>query len=519
MERKKQLEIKDLTVSFPQKGKLQKVIEHLSFEILEGEILGIVGESGSGKSMTALSVMGLLPGDAVVEGGRILYSGEDILTMKEGKRRALKGTEMAMIFQEPVTSLNPVMKIGVQVGEMLWLHSTKKREEIKEEVISILARVGLKKPEELYGKYPYQLSGGMCQRVMIAMAMIARPRLLIADEPTTALDVTIQMQILELIKNLNEEYKISVILISHDLGVIKKLCSRALVLAEGKLMEENSVHNLFYHPKEAYTQKLLNAVPRREKRKQEVIKSTEILLKVEELDVFYRERKGGLFQKNIRKQVVKDISFTLRKGEILGIVGESGCGKSTLAKAITGLIKDTSGRILSYTKGTQMVFQNPYASLNPARKVEWILREPLKMKGGFSGEEQRERIREILSDVGLKEAHLGRYVSQLSGGQRQRVSIACALILKPQIIILDEPVSALDVTVQDQILKLLLSLREKYKLSYLFISHDLNVIYQMCDRVGVMYQGRIVEMAEIRELYAAPGHDYTKKLLTSIPEY
>lgn len=527
-EEKYLLKVENLTVGFEKKGDFQPVIQSLSFELKKGEILGIVGESGSGKSMTALSIMGLLPKEAKLKQGRILYHNQDLISMDQEERRKQKGKEISMIFQEPMTSLNPVLAIGRQVKEMLWLHSDKTQPELYEETISILKETGLNEPEKLYHKYPHELSGGMRQRVMIAMAMICRPNLMIADEPTTALDVTIQKRILELIKKFSREFGTTVILISHDLGVIKSICSRALVMKDGTMAEMGTVHNLFYHPQNAYTQKLLKAVPRKEKtgkllkehrQRQKELETAECIMWVKGLSAWYPQSGKGFFSRKERKQILKDISFELHKGEILGIVGESGSGKTTLAKVLTGLVKDREGRVWFQDAAPDMVFQDPYGSLNPARTVEWILEEPLKIQGGLKKEERQQRVKKILEEVGLKEKHKNRYISQLSGGQRQRVSIACAFIRNPKIVILDEPVSALDVTVQAQILKLLLELREKYDLSYLFISHDLNVIYQMCDRVGVMYHGELVELAGGMELYKNPVHPYTRRLLSAIPEF
>lgn len=581
------LEVKDLTIGFIQKQhknkkreeerekkkkkeekeKINLVVEHLSFTVKKGEILGIVGESGSGKSMTALAIMGLLSKEAIVFGGELLFdiskkSGlsehqeqkniqnqkiegkegkqenkqdslvsqknpmQDILCMSEKQQRFLKGEEIAMIFQEPMTSLNPVITIGKQIEEMVWLHRKTTKEEVYKQTIDIMKEVGLKDTEQLYQKYPHQLSGGMRQRVMIAMAMILKPKLLIADEPTTALDVTIQAQILTLLQKLNQEYGVSVILISHDLGIIKSVCNRAIVLYDGKIVEMDYVHQLFYHPKGDYTKKLLEAVPRREKtnqflesriQNQEKLEKAEVILSVKHWNSFYREYTNGFLRQGKKHFVLQDVSFELRQGEILGIVGESGSGKSTLAKSLVGLIKDTQGELFIKKKKPRMVFQDPYSSLNPAKTVEWILEEPMKIQGGFTKEERQKRVKEIIQQVGLKEKYLTRSIAQLSGGQRQRISIACALVLNPEILILDEPVSALDVTVQAQILKLLLELREKYDLSYIFISHDLNVIYQMCDRVAVLYQGKIIEQATGKELYEKPQHEYTKKLLKAIP--
>lgn len=519
--KKKLLEIKNLKIGFPTKKESHIVVDDLSFSLMEGEVLGIVGESGSGKTMTALAIMGLLSSEAVIEQGRIEYGGKNLLSASQKELRNLKGKEISMIFQEPMTSLNPVMEIGKQVEEMLLLHQEQmSRQEMRKRTLQMLTEVGLKDVENLYKKYPHELSGGMRQRVMIAMAMICRPKLMIADEPTTALDVTVQMQILKLIRTLNREYGTAVLLISHDLGVIKSICTRTLVMSQGRLVEEGNVEDLFYHPKEDYTKKLLAAVPGR-RNVQDIQKERKFgdeVLTVKNLDSFYPENSKKIFSKRKQKQVLKQVSLGLRQGEILGIVGESGCGKSTLAKTIVGLIKDYHGEIILHGQRPQMVFQDPYGSLNPAKTVQWILEEPLKIQGKLGKTQRKELVAEILTEVGLKEKHGKRKISQLSGGQRQRVSIACALISKEKVVVLDEPVSSLDVTVQAQILELLLKLRDQYGLSYLFISHDMNVIYQMCDRICVMYQGEIIESASREDIFLHPKKEYTKLLLESVPK-
>lgn len=569
VDHKKLLEVKNLEIGFPNKKNKNVVVNGISFNVYEGEILGIVGESGSGKSMTALSIIDLLSKEAKVLGGSIHFCGTNLLELNSQRLRELKGNEISMIFQEPMTSLNPLMEIGEQVEEMLTLHSSLKKQERRERVLRMLEEVGLKNVEDLYDKYPHQLSGGMRQRVMIAMAMICKPKLLIADEPTTALDVTVQAQILELIKELNQEFGTTVIFISHDLGVIKGICNRAIVMSEGIIVESNDIDKIFDAPQEEYTKKLIEAVPsinkslkkrnfnkNNEKNEENNKENTEKniqqtkysqsdkdkdetsiglgieklqnesnienknnrnILEVSHLNVYY-EGKRKFMGKSLRNQVVKDISFTLKKGEILGIVGESGCGKSTLSKAIVGLNKDIEGTIKRQEKRPQMVFQDPYNSLNPARKIGWILEEPLRIQGGYTKEERKQKVYEVLQKVGLNKEYANRYVRELSGGQRQRVSIASAIITNTKLVILDEPVSALDVTIQAQILDLLLHLRDEYDLSYIFISHDLNVIYEMCDRVLVMYQGAIIEEACIEELYTNPKEEYTKVLLKAIPQ-
>lgn len=525
------LEVNNLHFGIHTKHKNKStIVEGISFAIEPGEIIGIVGESGSGKTLTALSIIGLLPKQVKVFGGSILFEGNNLLGLNEKQLRNQKGNNISMIFQEPMTSLNPLIKVGGQVDEMLFNHSSLNKEEIRKKTLSMFEEVGLHDVEDVYEKYPHQLSGGMRQRVMIAMAMICNPKLMIADEPTTALDVTVQAQILELIKRLNKEYGTSVILISHDLGVVQSICNRALVMHEGKIVEEGFVKDLFLHPKKEYTKDLLKAVPSILHRRpvennnnilhEEEIKldqENDIILKIDNLNVFYDEKQNKLFGKTIKKPVLHDISLEVHRGEIFGIVGESGSGKSTLAKVISGIHKDMKGNIILKGSKPQMVFQDSYGSLNPAKKVGWILEEPLKIKGGYSKKQRLEAVYEILEQVGLQKEHVHRYLNELSGGQRQRVNIANSLMLKSEFVILDEPVSALDVTVQAQILDLLIELRGKYNLTFLFISHDLNVIGQICDRVCVMHEGRIVESALVEELYRNPTNEYSKMLIKSIP--
>jgi peptide/nickel transport system ATP-binding protein len=533
------LKVENLTIGFWQKEQLNHVVDHISFSLNEGEILGIVGESGSGKTMTALAIMGLLPKSAQIDEGRIRFMDQEIIGASDRTLRELKGSCMAMIFQEPMTSFNPLLTIGLQVEEMLRLHEKCSQKEYKDRTFAALKEAGLEEAEAVYYKYPHQLSGGMRQRAMIAMAMIAGPKLLIADEPTTALDVTIQDKILKLLKLINQTHGTSIILVSHDLAVIKSICSRALVMKDGRIVEAGNSKELFKTPQTEYTKALVAAAPIAWMKQQGIVKDewgkdasnsvNDKILRVEGLSVFYQERTVGFFKGKHKKQVVKNASFFIRRGEALGIVGESGCGKTTLAKAIAGLIKDTEGTVtISALSGQgsrpissqlQMVFQDPYGSLNPVKKIGWILEEPLRIQGELSREKRREKVLEVTEQVGLEEIHLGRYLSQLSGGQRQRVAIALALILNPELIILDEPVSSLDVTVQAQILELLKDLQQRYQLTYLFISHDLNVIYQVCDRVCVMYQGEIVETRNTKDLFFDPQHDYSKVLLeASLPE-
>lgn len=519
---KELLQVEKLSIAFPQQDGKRTVVDEVSFSVGEGEMVGIVGESGSGKSMTSLAIMQLLSKEAIVESGSIWFAGNNVFDRKASELSQIRGEEMAMVFQEPMTSLNPVKTIGFQLAEVYELHRKGQKVPI-DEILFMLGEVGLKNGEELLKCYPHQLSGGMRQRVMIAMAMLLKPKLLIADEPTTALDVTVQAQILELLKKMNEEFGTAILLISHDLGIIKKYCSRAIVMCEGKIVEEDTVHNLFYHPKEEYTKKLLEAVPNRNVHNQFCKKQEKVtmqttpsnILQVENLSVSYANKRGLLGKKE-KKEIVKHASLEVKKGEIVGIVGESGSGKTTLSKAIVGLADYAEGSIMGTEKKPSMVFQDPYSSLNPSRKVGWIVEEPLRIQGGLSKKERQQKVEEMLEQVGLSSEYKDRYIWQLSGGQRQRVSIATALITNVKLVVLDEPVSALDVTIQAQILKLLLELRERYDLSYLFISHDLNIVYQLCDRVYIMNKGELIEQGTTEEIFTAPKTEYTKKLLSSI---
>ncbi|ABX40821.1 ABC transporter ATP-binding protein [Lachnoclostridium phytofermentans] len=513
--------VQDLSISFGEKKK-KEVVHNITFSINKGEILGVVGESGSGKSVTAHSVLRLLAEGGKISNGSIWFDGVDLTKLPEEEMVKIRGDEISMVFQEPMTSLNPVLTVGVQIEEMLLLHTKKSSEERKASVYEMMDEVGLQNPESLYSKYPHQLSGGMRQRIMIAMAMICKPRLLIADEPTTALDVTIQAKILELLKELNRKHGTTILFISHDLTVVRNLCDRLLVMYDGRIVESGISGELFQNPKEEYTKKLLAAA--------EIVHDSSLamdskdssvtnrILEVKDLKVYYTENAKKLFQKKQRKEVVKGISLEVMQGESVGIVGESGCGKSTLAKAITNLVNDMEGRIILREEKPQMVFQDPYGSLNPCKRIGWLLEEPLKLQKVLSKQEREQRVEEILQKVNLPIEYKNRYPRDLSGGQRQRVAIARAMILHPKFVVLDEPVSALDVTVQAQVLTLLKNLKQEFQLSYLFISHDMGVIHSMCDRVCVMYQGEIVESGKTEEVFQNPTHEYTKKLLSSVPK-
>lgn len=525
------LRVEGLTVAFRRAGGGEKtVVNDISFSLKEGEVLGIAGESGSGKSMTALAVMGLLPEGArrgfrelSFDGKRLCAEQKREKKQEEKLRQELSGKEIAMIFQEPLTSLNPVLTIKKQMEEPLLLHRTLSATEREEEVLSALSRAELKHPEKLLDDYPHHLSGGMRQRVMIAMAMINRPRLLIADEPTTALDAVTEREIVGLIGRLAKENHTAVIFISHDLGILRELCDRVMIMKDGRIVESGSAARIFEAPEKEYTKQLMQAAGRAFRTVDApggaadnavALSGGEPVLLAENVSVVYR-KSGGLFRKPVEKQAVAGVSFSVSAGEIFGIVGESGCGKSTLLKAVSGLLPGYGGSIRRREGeiGVQMVFQDPYTSLNPAKRVGWILEEPLRLNTRLDREERRERVRGILKETELPDDVITRYVSELSGGQRQRVAIAAALISRPELVLLDEPVSALDVTVQAQILELLLRLQREHGLTYVFVSHDMSVVQRICDRVMVMKDGRVVECGRTGELFRAPREEYTKKLL------
>lgn len=509
------VEIKNLTIGFDEPGGFQKAVDNLSFDIYDGEILGVVGESGSGKSMSALALMGLLKKEAVIPSGQLLFNNTDLLTLNKEELRQIQGREIAMIFQEPMTSLNPVMTIGKQVGESLKLHTDLPDAEIYERVKESLTAVGLPGAEELCGKYPHELSGGMRQRVMIAMAMINSPRLLIADEPTTALDVIVQSQILKLLKNIHREKKTTILFISHDLRVIRELCDRVIVMRHGFLVEQGLTKDVLENPVHEYTKKLVASILEAVGEETE----GEVILRLNHLDVYYDIRSKAIWKGKTKKHVIQDVSLDVCDGEIFGIVGESGCGKSTLCKAILGLNENYTGEI--YLKPgihPQMVFQDPYSSLNPARKIEWILEEPLKIRGIRDRAKRKQMVADMLYDVGLEPALAERRVRELSGGQRQRISIGSALLMDSGLMIADEPVSALDVTVQSQILNLLIKIHHEKKMTMLFITHDLNIVRRICKRVAVIYLGEIVETGSVEEVYRTPLHPYTSLLLKSITD-
>lgn len=525
------LQVHNLNVQFHNGQKGQEAVKRLSFEVKPGEIVGIVGESGSGKSTAMHAVLGLLQGKAQIDCDAIILNERDITPParerpdKKAERtyarkmREIRGNEIAMVFQDPLTYLNPVVKIGRQITETIQAHKNCSRMEAKEQARELLDSVGIPNPGKRMNQYPSELSGGMRQRVVMAIALACEPKLLIADEPTTALDATVQGQLLELLKRRAKETKTAVLLVSHDLGVTAALCSRILVMKDGSLVEEGTAEDIFYEPRHAYTQELIRQALDIQKL-HTPLQAGEAIFTAAHISKEFPEE--GDYRKRTMTEAVHDVSFTLYKGETYGLVGESGSGKTTLAELVTGLMKPTEGELVfcgdCTKKGArvQMVFQNPYASLNPRMSVFDALEEPLLLHADETPKERKQKVEEMLELVGLRPEDARKYPRAFSGGQRQRIGIARALITEPELLILDEPVSALDVSVQEQILKLLEKIQKEKEISYFFISHDLNVVKCLSSHIGVMYEGCLVETGSTKEIYEDPWHPYTKELLSSI---
>ncbi|MCB1498333.1 MAG: ABC transporter ATP-binding protein [Bauldia sp.] len=526
------LSVRDLTVEVATETGRRAVVDGLSFDLAAGETLCIAGESGSGKSMTALALMRLLPQPmARIAGGAVALDGRDLVTLREPEMRRVRGADMAMIFQEPMTSLNPVLTIGHQLTEAIRAHRGVGRRDARTIAIEALEAVRMGEPERRLRQHPHELSGGMRQRVMIAMAIAGRPKVLIADEPTTALDVTVQVQILELIRNLQKEAGTAVLLITHDMGVVADMADRVIVMNAGRLVETGPVDAIFHAPREDYTRMLLAAVPRLGSATGGTPpRNPETVVDVDGLTVGFDIHGGVLRRPKQRVHAVERISFDVRRGETVALVGESGCGKSTTGKALLNLVpwqgsiaiagQHTAGldrrAMKPVRRAIQMIFQDPYASLDPRMTVGELVGEPLMVHGIANGSELRDRVAALFTRVGLSPDQMERHPHEFSGGQRQRICIARALSLSPKVIVADESVSALDVSVQARVLALLEELQSELGLSYVFISHDMAVVEQVSHRIAVMYLGQIVEIGTREQVLRDPRHRYTRRLLDAV---
>ncbi|SDN76375.1 microcin C transport system ATP-binding protein [Lutimaribacter pacificus] len=520
------LEVRDLTVAFRQDGKVNPAVRGVSFSVDRGETVALVGESGSGKSVTALSTVGLLPPSAQV-GGSVTYEGQQMIGAGDRLLRQVRGNDISFIFQEPMTSLNPLHTIEKQLRESIELHQGLEGPALRDRILELLNRVGIRDPQERLNAYPHQLSGGQRQRVMIAMALANKPDLLIADEPTTALDVTIQAQILDLLAELKKTEDMGLLFITHDLGIVQRIADKVCVMKDGEIVEAGPTAAIFADPQHPYTKKLLGA--RAVGSPAPVPAQAKSLVSTDGLRVWFPIQKGFLKRTVGHVKAVNDATIDVREGETLGIVGESGSGKTTLALAIMRLIQSTGSitydgqdvrgwstkKLRRLRREMQIVFQDPFGSLSPRMTCEQIIAEGLGVHGTAPGRNATEMVAEIMAEVGLDPATMHRYPHEFSGGQRQRIAIARAMILRPRLVVLDEPTSALDMTVQVQIVDLLRDLQVKYGLAYLFISHDLNVVRAMSHKIIVMKQGDVVEAGMAEDLFTAPQTDYARTLLSA----
>ena len=528
----KVIDIKNLSVTYQGDTGSVNAVKSISFHLNKGEVLGIVGESGSGKSTVAKAIMRLLNEKHSSLTGDIHFKGQNLLALKQKAMNKIRGKDISMIFQNPMTSLNPYIKVWKQISETSRLHQGTAANQAKEIAINLLESVGIPDPANRSNQYPHEFSGGMRQRAMIASAISCEPDILIADEPTTALDVIIQAQVLRLMKEMLKEHDTSMILITHDLGIVAGVCDRVLVMKDGEIVEEADVTKLYSKPAHDYTKNLLSAVPRIDQKRPAVQLKSDVIMSIKNLSVEYLQSKGFFKRKSSAFHAVKNVSFDLHKGEVFGLVGQSGSGKSTLVRAILQLVESSTGEvmyegqnILNYTaqqlresrRKMQMIFQDPYASLNSRMTIRQIITEPLKNFNIVPANELNTEVARLLQLVSLQPEMASRFPHEFSGGQRQRICIARALALKPEILFCDEPVSALDVSIQADIIELLKKLKDEMGLSILFISHDLAVVKDLCDRVAVMNHGEIVELLPANEIYTNAKNDYTKSLLEAIP--
>ena len=560
MQPQKILSVNQLAISFKQQGEVHEVIHHISFNLHKNEILAIVGESGSGKSVSSLAVLGLLPKKNTIIEGSIVFENQSLLDISEKDFQKIRGNEISMIFQEPMSSLNPSMRCGEQVVEILLQHTSLNRKSAREETLRLFDKVKLPTIEKIFRAYPHEISGGQKQRVMIAMAIACKPKILIADEPTTALDVTVQQEIILLLKELQLENQMSIIFISHDLSLVSEIADRVAVMYKGDIVEYAFAKALFSSPQHQYTKALLSARPSLDERLKKLPTIQDYLDKkplsetetkserAQHLKMLYAQppllevinvektyfSSAGIFAKDIPFKAVDDVSFSIYEGETLGLVGESGCGKSTLGNAILQLDKATSGTILykgmainemrgaalrSLRKEIQIIFQDPFASLNPRLTVGQAIIEPMEVHKLYDSTSMRkQRVLELLERVGLEASHYDRYPHEFSGGQRQRIGIARTIAVNPKLIICDESVSALDISVQAQVLNLLNELKTDFGFTYIFISHDLAVVKYMSDQLVVMNKGKIEEIGDADHIYEQPEKEYTQKLIHAIPK-
>ena len=523
------LSVEDLSVAFRQDGEQKLAVDRISFDLKKGETLALVGESGSGKSVSALSILKLLPYPAASHpSGHVWFDGEDLLHANDKTLRSVRGNRISMIFQEPMSSLNPLHTVEQQIGEVLSIHKGMSDKQARERVLQLLNDVGIREPEKRLKSYPHQLSGGQRQRVMIAMALANEPELLIADEPTTALDVTVQAQILELLRELQKTHGMALLFITHDLGIVEKLADKVCVMTNGEIVEKGPTAEIFAAPKHSYTQHLLSSEP--SGRARPVADDAPILLTTDELKVWFPIRRGLLRRTVGHIKAVDGISLEIRKGETLGIVGESGSGKTTLGLALLRMISSDGpivfqganldrldNKAMRDKRGDmQIVFQDPFGSLSPRMSIEQIVAEGLSIHApGLSDEERDAKVVNVLKEVGIDPNTRHRYPHEFSGGQRQRISIARAMVLEPSFVMLDEPTSALDMSVQAQVVDLLRDLQARHGLTYLFISHDLKVVRALSNRVLVMRQGKIVEQGDVEQIFDAPETDYTRALMAA----